>query len=333
MTARIVAIILNLNGHDVTCECIHSLLAANRSDLQIVVVDNGSTDRSVELIKRAFPEIILLPQDRNLGFAAGCNIGIRHAMSEGAEYVLLLNNDAFFAPDFVSQMLSVIQADRRIAAVCPKIFFAELPQTIWYAGADFSPWTGVTKHRGWKAMDRGQFDDPHDITLLTGCAMLVRSSAVRDIGLLDEQFWAYAEDLDWSLRFRKKGYRLVFAPKAHAWHHDGRTAVAALGAGSQSMRQFLSTRNMVFVARKHVTWLQVPGFAVGFSLNHVAFYTALRMWKRDFRALRAICKGLIEGFRTSLGSSTRQPVDPQNSFQLEGQGVCSTKTVSRSLKA
>lgn len=316
MSGRIVAIVLNFNGYDVTRQCVRSLLETNHPDLFVTVVDNGSIDGSVDRLPREFPGVTFLVQGQNLGFAAGCNVGIRHAMSEGAEYALLLNNDAFVAPDFVSQVLSAIEVDPGIAAVCPKIFFAEHPRTVWYGGSDFSLWTGVAKHYGWKAIDAGQFEHQHDITLLTGCAMLVRCSAVRDVGLLDEQFWAYAEDLDWSLRFRKKRYRMVFAPRAHVWHHDGATAVA-LGSGSQSVRQFLSTRNMVFIARKHLSWPQIPGYAVGFSLSHVAFYTVLRLWKRDFRALCAIYKGLIQGFSAPLFSSTDK---------LNAQNLLSTGT-------
>src|SRR4030095_16378933 len=96
-------------------------------------------------------------------------------------------------------------------------------------------------------------------------------AALREVGLLYEQFWAYAEDLDWSARFLGRGYRLAFAPKAHLWHLDGATSVKLLGSGSEAVRQFLSTRNMVFVARKHVRWYQLPTYILGFILKHIAF--------------------------------------------------------------
>jgi GT2 family glycosyltransferase len=135
--------------------------------------------------------------------------------------------------------------------------------------------------------------------------MLVRCSALHDVGLLDEQFWAYAEDLDWSLRSLQRGYRLMLAPKARIWHHDGATSVKLMGLRSQAIRQFFSARNMVFVARKHVHWWQMPTHAVGFMISHIAFYTALRLWRRDFRALSAIYKGVSHGLLTPLDSSGR----------------------------
>jgi GT2 family glycosyltransferase len=302
-TSITTVVVLNWNSHEMTAECIRSLLAMDSADFEILVVDNGSTDGSVELLPQEFPQITVLPQERNLGFAAGCNVGMRHALANGAEYVLLLNNDTFVAPDFIREMLAAIQGDPGIGAVCPKIYFADQPDLLWYAGADFSLWTGTAKHRGWKEIDRGQFDRHEEITQATGCAMLVRRSALRDVGLLDEQFWAYVEDVDWSVRFLKQGYRLTFAPKARLWHCCGATAVKSMGAGRQALRQFLSTRNMIFLARKHVRWWQMPTYAIGLLVGHIALYTALRLWRRDFRALFAIYRGLHQGLRISLTSS------------------------------
>jgi GT2 family glycosyltransferase len=288
-------VVLNRNGQKMTAECLRSLLAAGAEGCEILVVDNGSTDGSVQALGREFPQITLLPQGRNLGFVTGCNLAMRQALTNGAEFILLLNNDTIVAPDFMHEMQSAIQVDSRVAAACPKIYFADKPRMLWYAGADFNPWVGASRHRGWGEIDHGQFDDHREITQATGCAMLIRTAAIRDVGLLDEQFWAYIEDLEWSIRFLKSGYRLVFAPKAHVWHRCGATAVTAMGSGSQAIRQFLSTRNMIFLARKHLPWWQLPTYTVGFLVNHVAFYTAIRLWRRDFRALFAIYKGLGQG--------------------------------------
>jgi GT2 family glycosyltransferase len=300
MTARTAIIILNWNNYQMTAECIRSLAVMDAKNYEVLVVDNGSSDRSVEMLSEEFPQITVLPQEFNLGFAAGCNVGVRYALAKGTEYVLLLNNDTFVARDFLSEMLASIETDPRIGVVCPKIYFAHPPEKLWYAGADFSLWSGTVRHRGWKQIDHGQFDRNHKMTRATGCAMLVRCSALRDVGLLDEQFWAYAEDLDWSLRFLKQGYRLRYAPKARLWHYDGATSVKSMGRGSEAMRQFLGTRNMVFVARKHLRWWHVPTYMLAFVFNHIAFYTALRLWRRDFRAVAALYRGLSQGLRSSL---------------------------------
>jgi GT2 family glycosyltransferase len=283
-----------------TANCLRSLMAMGAEGYEIVVVDNGSIDGSAQSLAKEFPEVTVLPQDRNLGFAAGCNVGMRHALQRGTEYILLLNNDTCVAKDFLVKILLRIDCDKKMAIVCPKIYFGDQPDLLWYAGGDFSLWTGTPKHRGWKQIDRGQFDDQEEMTEGTGCAMLVRSSLLSEVGLLDEEFWSYAEDLDWSIRFLKRGYRLGFAPKARVWHFEGATSVKSMGLGSQAIRQFYSTRNMVVVARKHVRWWQTPSYLLGFTINHVAFYTLLRLWRRDFRALVAIYKGLGQGLRTTV---------------------------------
>src|SRR5438105_4534823 len=99
MSARVAVIILNWNNHRMTSECIHSLLAMDAANFEIVVIDNGSSDGSPDMLRQEFPQITLLPQATNLGFAAGCNVGVRYALAKGTEYVLLLNNDTFLAPD------------------------------------------------------------------------------------------------------------------------------------------------------------------------------------------------------------------------------------------
>jgi hypothetical protein len=299
---RCTVIVLNFNGEKLLPACLDSLIRQNGEPIDIVVVDNASTDGSAALVAQHYPSVRFLALDKNYGFTGANNAALRDALVRGSEFALLLNNDTFADPDFFSQLLAVMDSDANIAVVCPKIFFAHQPDTLWYAGGDFSLWTGVTRHRGWKQPDKNQFDEASDITQATGCAMLVRASAMREVGLLDERFWIYAEDLDWSVRFSKCGYRLVFAPKARLWHIDGATNVRVLGKGSEERRQFLSTRNMVFIARKHVSWWQMPTHTLGFALRHVVFFTALRLWRRDFRALFAIYRGIGEGLSSSLAS-------------------------------
>jgi GT2 family glycosyltransferase len=300
---RCTIIVLNYNGEALLPACLDSLARQTGEPIDVMIVDNASTDGSAALVAEKYPWVRFLALDRNYGFTGANNAALRDALARGSEFALLLNNDTYAAPNFIAEMLAVMDSDSKIGAVCPKIYFAVHPDRLWYAGGDFNLWTSVTKHRGWKEVDRNQFDNGPDITQATGCAMLVRASAMREVGLLDERFWIYAEDLDWSVRLVKHGYRIVFAAKSHLWHIDGATNVKVLGKGSEERRQFLSTRNMIFVARKHVRWWQIPGHSIGFLLNHVVFFTALRIWRRDFRALAAIYKGIGEGLSTPLGSA------------------------------
>jgi GT2 family glycosyltransferase len=298
-------IVLNYDGEHLLPACLDSLVTQT-IPVNVTVVDNASNDGSARLVAEKYPGIRFLALDKNYGFSRANNIGVRDAFARGSEYVLLLNNDTYAAPDFVAEMLRVMESDSSIAVVCPKIFFADLPERLWYAGGNFSLWTGITRHRGWKQRDHGQFDNELPITQATGCAMLLRREPIQKVGLLDEQFRLYAEDLDWSIRFAKHGYRLLFAPKSRLWHLDGATSVRLLSKGSEERRQFQSTRNMIFVFRKHVRWWQAPTFLVGFLCHHVAFYAMLRLWRRDFRAFQAIFRGLAEGVSTSLNPASNE---------------------------
>ena len=310
-------VVLNYNGEHLLPACLDSL-AKQTTEIDVTVVDNASTDGSAALVAQKYPGVRFLALEQNYGFSKANNAAIRDALNRGTEFVLLLNNDTFAAPDFISQMLKVMKTDSATAVVCPKIYFAHQPDMLWYAGGDFSLWTSATKHRGWMQTDRGQFDRESQIAQATGCAMMVRREAMEEVGLLDEQFWIYAEDLDWSVRFSKRGYRLAYAPQAHLWHLDGATNVKVLAKGSEERRQFLSTRNMVFVSRKHVRWWQLPTYIVGFLIHHIAFYTALRIWRRDFKALRAIYRGLAEGLTTPLTAKTNELTPNQGKADIQG---------------
>jgi len=285
-------LILNFNGKHLLPECLESVSRQGCADFETLLIDNGSQDGSVKFVREQFPWVGVLALDANLGFCMAYNIALRDAVARGVDYVLILNNDTVLAPDCLQEMISAMEADDRAAVVCPKIYFADRPEFLWYAGGDINLWTCRCRHRGWREPDRGQFDGRRDMTLATGCAMLVRTRALGEAGLLDERFWAYLEDVEWSVRFVEKGYKLIFAAQAHVWHRDGATWVNHLGSGSQSKRQYLSTRNLLFLGWKHARWRQLPTFMLGFLIYEVGFYTLLRLIRRDFRALWAIYRGI-----------------------------------------
>src|SRR5437667_5050694 len=287
-------IVVNWNGRQFLEECLSSLRKQSVRDFEIILVDNASTDGSAEFIAEHFPEVVLLTLGTNAGFCAANNIAIRDALSHGAKSVLLLNNDTFVAPDCLDQMFRVMDQDPRIAAVCPKIFCAQSPHLLWYAGAEFSLWTSRSRYTGWHVPDVGQYETIRPITQATGCAMLVRASAIESVGLLNENYWAYVEDLEWSLRFAERGWKIMFAPQALVWHFDGGTAVRS---GSQFLRQYFITRNLLLLCWERVRWWQLPTFLVGFLCSHVMFYSLLRLLRGDSRGFRAIFRGVADSLR------------------------------------
>src|SRR5262249_32977019 len=153
MMKRCTVVVLNYNGKHLLPACLDSLMQQTTA-VDVTVVDNASTDGSAALVAENYPAGRFFALDRNYGFSRGNNEAVRDALRRGSEYVLLLNNDTFAAPDFISQLLAVMESDPAIAVVCPKIYFAHQPDVLWYAGGVFSLWTSATKHRGWMQTDR-----------------------------------------------------------------------------------------------------------------------------------------------------------------------------------
>jgi GT2 family glycosyltransferase len=253
-----VAIILvNWNGKNDTLECLASLRKLDGPDVRVVVVDNGSSDGSVEAFRSAHPWADIIALTENRRFAGGNNAGIAHALSLGADYILLLNNDTFVAPDFVSQMLARFSSEPGCGMVAPKIYYATPPEVLWFTGGEISFWTGTMRHTGIREIDRGQYDTPRVIDYATGCCILTSRMIIEEVGVLDESFFIYGEDADWSMRVRNAGYRIMYEPRARVWH---KLSVSAGGHLSSFKLRHKALSNLRFFARyaRWYHWLTFP---------------------------------------------------------------------------
>jgi GT2 family glycosyltransferase len=251
MTAPIVTVILvNWNGREITLECLASLRDVTYAPLRVVVVDNASTDGSVKAIQEAYPDILVLPQERNLRYAGGNNVGMRRALADGTAMVMLLNNDTTVDPKCVSALVARIQADERCGMVAPRIYYDHPPDLLWFAGGVISMWTGTMRHTGIRERDAERYATPREIDYASGCCILTTREAIEKVGMLDESFYMYSEDADWSMRIRQAGYRIVYEPQAKVWH---KLSVSAGGhlSGFKLWNKFRS--NFRFFAR-HAAW-------------------------------------------------------------------------------
>jgi hypothetical protein len=205
-------VVLNWNGEDIIKECIYSLLDQTYSNYEIIIVDNASTDNSVDIIKNEFPEIRLIINQKNLGFASGNNIGIRTAKGK---YIALFNNDAVADRNWLLKLVSAILEEKRIGIVSGPIFFSEQPEVIWSIGSRFDLITGLD----W---DLGKYQKKHftpeNIDYFSMCAILIKKEVFQKIGLLDERFFIYYEDFDFCLRAKENNYKLKLVPVAVVWH-------------------------------------------------------------------------------------------------------------------
>jgi len=214
---RLHVIILNWNGREVLGQCLDSLMHVTDPPLDMIVVDNGSTDSSLEIVRQGFPGVELIENGENLLFAAGNNAGIEIALERGAEFILLLNNDTEVDPRFAAEMLRAFD-DPAVGVAGPKIYYHDDPERIWYGGGGFNRLTGVPFHHGLRRME-GSFEDaPCETGWVTGCALMARRKVFEQIGALDASYTIYCEDVDFCLRAAGAGWSLRYVPAAKVWH-------------------------------------------------------------------------------------------------------------------
>lgn len=211
MEPSLFIIILNWNRPVETLACLSAVSRSSYPNSQILLVDNGSTDDSVRQIQEAFPKIPILRNDSNFGYTEGNNVGIRYALEHNAEYIVLLNNDVFVETDTCKYLVAVAEADPSIGAVGCKIRTLEDPNRLWAAGESFP--------RGKPyPIDDGSYDFPKEISYAVGCCILLRRSAIKTVGLLDQAYFAVYGETDWCYRARKAGYHIHYAPEAIVHH-------------------------------------------------------------------------------------------------------------------
>jgi GT2 family glycosyltransferase len=261
-TPPIAIIVLTWNGRDLTLDCLRSLEDVSTPRLRIIVVDNASTDGTADAVRgRNDRRVTLIENAANLGFAAGNNVAIRRALDEGAEFVLLLNNDTLVAPDFVDHLLRPMLATPEVGITAPKIYFAQPRDQIWFAGGEISMWRGVTRHTGIRERDRGQYDREHDIDYATGCAFLARRAVFEKIGDLDAGYRAYFEDADFCVRAREAGFRIRYVPSARVWHRISASTGGQLSR-KKAVRKLAGARRFFGHHARPYHWLTIPFFFV-----------------------------------------------------------------------
>jgi len=282
------AVILNWNRCEDTLACLASLSRLDYPNLRVLLVDNGSSDGTPEAVARQFPDVEVIVNESNLGFAAGCNVGLRHALERGADYIFLLNNDTLVDPAALNHLIAL--SGPNVGIVAPKIYYAADPTRIWSVGGMRHPLTLEKTGDGRGQIDVGQWDDVMERDYLVGCALLLSRRLLTEVGLFDERFFMYYEDSDLSLRARQAGFRLLLSPQARVWH---KVAVSSGGSDSPNERYWMARSSVLFFC-KHVRglrWLIVWPYRTGSAIK-----TVLRLiWHGQGRSARAYLRGLRDG--------------------------------------
>ncbi|OIP58179.1 MAG: glycosyltransferase family 2 protein [Candidatus Levybacteria bacterium CG_4_10_14_0_2_um_filter_36_16] len=258
---KVAIIIINYNREKDTVDCLESILAieSSKNILTTIVVDNGSKNKFAT--NKNYKEIGLkiLRSEKNLGFAGGNNFGIKHALNNGADYVLLLNNDTFVDRKFIKELIDVFEEKKDAGIVAPKIYFAkgfefhdryraeDLGKVFWYAGG-IMDWNNVIgKHRGVDDVDTGQYDKIEKTDFASGCCFLTSREVLEKVGMFDEKFFLYYEESDLCERVKRNGFSIFYTPKSVLWHKNAQST----GGSGSDLQDYYISRNRLLFGMKH----------------------------------------------------------------------------------
>jgi hypothetical protein len=261
-----------------------------------MVIDNGSRDGSADKIRKEFPHVKLIVNSENLGFAEGNNIGIREALKERPDHILLLNNDVVVKPDFLSGLVKAAGSETECGIFGPKIYYLNNPNMIWFAGVMMSRWTGKPYNAGINRRDNVIYSRAKQVDFISGCAMLIRAQVFNDIGLLDADYFNNTEEVDFCLRATANGHRSYYVPSSVIYHKVS----SSMGGMFSPFYVYYQTRNILLLNKKnHISKMMFwPSILLSFSRRIVYFALTGR-----FESIIAVFLGLKDFFKGIYGKS------------------------------
>lgn len=247
---------INYNTKEETLGCLESIKKLNKEgvDLHVLVIDNGVEPFDVDEKKYSDINLKIIKTPENLGFSGGHNFGFKIVLEQGAEYVLVLNNDTILDKNLLQELLIPFK-DEKVGATVPKMYFApgfefhkdrykkeDIGKVFWYAGGNIDWGNVYSKHRGVDEVDHGQYDEEGETEFASGACILVKREVLENVGFFDHRYFMYFEDADWNVRIKKAGYKVLYAPKAILWHINA----ASSGSGSKLHDYFITRNRMLF---------------------------------------------------------------------------------------
>lgn len=257
MKRHIFISVLHFNNLEATLACLDSLRICILKDstVTVLIIDNASVDPFV-LPQNSPDNWKVIRNQKNLGFTGGHNIGMKHALLHGADYILILNNDTTVEKNFLQHMLDAYKKDSKIGIVAPKIYYYpgseyhssrykkdEIGHVIWFAGGSID-WNNIAgKHKGVDEVDNGLYNRSEIVSFVSGCCMLMKREVVEKVGMFDDRYFLYYEDADFCERIKRADFYLWYEPKAYIWHKN---AEASGGSGSDLQEYYVSRNRMLF---------------------------------------------------------------------------------------
>ena len=295
---RVALVILIWNGMEDTLECLRSLETDTYPNKEIFIVDNGSTDDSVREIGRLFPDVIILETGANLGFTGGNNFGVRHALERKCDYVFLLNNDTTVEPDALGKLVAAAESQPDYGILAPVIHYYDEPRDVWFANSILELHRGAAWHDN-SGGEPGLNQAPYEVPWATGCAMLIRTKRMSDMGGFDDRYYLSWEDVDLSLRMRKAGLSVVVVPASRIYHKGGRS-----GQRMPESKYYYTVRNSLLLVRKHLQGLSRLSAAM--RIVAASLLQCRRVYNSEpgevFRYMRTTFEGIMDHLTGRYGA-------------------------------
>jgi len=290
--ALIYIILLNYNGYEDTVECISSLESIDYDNYEIVIVDNCSTDNSYKKFKEKYSELNynILKSEYNCGFAGGNNIGIEFSLNNGADYVLLLNNDTIVEKNFLKELVESIEKEKNSCVGIGKIYYFSDNKRIWYAGGKIDEYKGNSVHFGYNEIDNGKYDNERYVEFATGCFLLISKKIIEKVGLLNEDYFLYYEDTDYCYKMKEKGINIKYCPKSVIYHK-----ISASTGRKSYLFQYYYLRNRLVFIKKHIKNIRKLS-----AYFYVLLSTIKKLVTNQYK-FRPIISGIIDYKHNKLG--------------------------------
>jgi len=292
---RVLGIVLNYDGRDLTLQTTESLLGSDYPALELLVVDNGSSDGSHEAVGQRFPTVRRLRTEKNLGISGGLNLGFRVGLDEGFDYLMAMNNDLEVDPAMVSELVALAERTPRAGCIGPKCYYYFGDRRrLWSAGGSLRFREAVTRERGMGQVDRGQYDRDERVGYVNGACMLIRRQTMVEAGLWDPVYGVSVEDADFCARAVAAGWECWYAPRARLWH-----MVSPTTGGYTAGRTYRTGRSTAIFVRKYAG---LGGWISFLFWSCVALPAALarELPRGNAGAVIAKYRGLLAGLRAGL---------------------------------
>ena len=296
---KIAIIIINWNTYQLTFNCLKSLKACTYNNKTIFLVDNGSKDGSGDKIALEFPDINFIKNEINEGFTGANNKALKVILKQNFDYVLLLNNDTEVKPNFLSLLEARMDSDQNLAATQPLILDFPNKNTIWNAGGSFNSFFCLFKTRCKGMIYNPKLKIDTYTQWISGCCILVKIAVIKKVGLLDNRFFIYFEDADWSIRMTNLGYKLGVVPESIIYHHSSGSNVKNNTSSEGNLSpysHYLNVRNHIYLIKKHSFLFNNLGSWL-YQIFKISSYSIYFILRGRLGKFKMVWRGVLDGVK------------------------------------